>query len=171
MLGKGGRQRKWCAPAAMEPIVGASRTSDSVDYWHYTHSKSTCWKRSMTTTSFHSSKLLRMHAAMSAGAAPPGETQYASQENSSVKQWRNLSFSTVSHILLCTLESLEPWGNVFVSNLVWGVWCSVSVTLQSAQCFTFDVLYATDTRVLFFPSQAQDALRVTGEERGKLLTC
>ena len=29
MLGKGGRQRKWCAPAAMEPIVGASRTSDS----------------------------------------------------------------------------------------------------------------------------------------------
>ena len=51
----------------MEPIVGASRTSDSVDYWHYTHSKSTCWKRSMTTTSFHSSKLLRMHIAMSAG--------------------------------------------------------------------------------------------------------
>ena len=32
VLGKEGRQRKWCASAAMEPIVGASRTSDSVDY-------------------------------------------------------------------------------------------------------------------------------------------
>ena len=67
MRGKGRCQWKWCAPAAMEPIVSASRTSDSIDYWHYTHSKSTCWKRSMTTTSFHSSKLLRMHTAMSAG--------------------------------------------------------------------------------------------------------
>ena len=82
--------------------------------------------------------------------APPGETLYASQENSSVKQWRNLSFSTISHILFCMLESLEPWGNGFVSFLVcvcvcvcvwgWGGWCSVSVTPQSAQCFTFDVL-------------------------------
>ena len=32
VLGKGGLQRKWCAPAAMEPIVGASRAGDSVEY-------------------------------------------------------------------------------------------------------------------------------------------
>ena len=51
----------------MEPIVGVSRTSDSVDYWHYTHSKSTCWKKSMTATSSYSAKLLRVHTAMSAG--------------------------------------------------------------------------------------------------------
>ena len=63
--------------------------------------------------------------------APPGQTLYASQENLSKQQWRNLSFSTISHILFCMLESLEPWGNDFVSCLVWGVWCSVSVTLQS----------------------------------------
>lgn len=72
--------------------------------------------------------------------ATPGETLYASQENSSVKQWRNLSFSTISHILFCMLEPLEPCRNILVPCLVWGVWCSVSVTLQSAQCFTFDVL-------------------------------
>ena len=169
MLGKG-LQRKWCSPAAMEPI--ASRTSDSVDYWHYTHSKSTCWKRSMTTTSFHSSKLLRMHAAMSAGAAPPDETLFAPQENSSVKQWRNLSFSTISHILFCMLESLEPWGNVFgfLSNLG----CVMFRFSHTAICSMLYFWYAlaTDTRVLFFPPQAQDALkRVTGGERGKLLTC
>ena len=32
MLGKEGLQRKWGAPAATEQTVGASRTSDSVDY-------------------------------------------------------------------------------------------------------------------------------------------
>ena len=147
MLGKGGLQRKWCAPAAMEPVVRASRTSDNVDCRHYTHSKSTCWKRSMTTSSFHSSKLLRRHTAMSASAAPPGETLYASQVNSSVKQWRNFSFSTVSHILFSMPESLEPCGNIFVSCLDWSVWYCVSVTLQSAQCFSERY---SDTRVLFF---------------------
>ena len=125
MLGKG-LQRKWCSPAAMEPI--ASCTSDSVDYWHYTHSKSTCWKGAWQLHLFtHQSCYACI---LQCPQAPSGVTLYALQENSSVKQWQNLSFSTISHILFCMLESFEPWGNTFVSCLDWGVWCSVSVTLH-----------------------------------------
>ena len=171
MLGKGGRQRKWCAPAAMEPTVGVSRTSDSVDYWHYTYSKSTCWKRSMTTTSFHSSKLLRMHIAMSAGAAPPGEALYASQENFIRKTVTKLKlFNYQSHpVLHAGIAQALTKRLCFLSSLG----CVMFRFSHTAICsmLYFWCALATDTRVLFFPSQAQDALRATGEERRKLLTC
>ena len=83
-------------------------------------------------------------------------------------------FNCQSHpVLHAWIARTLYWGNIFVSCLVWGVWYSVSVTLQSAQCFTFDVpiLYIWDqySSTFFFPSQAQDVFRVTGEETGKLL--
>ena len=170
MLGKGGRQRKWCAPAAMEPIVGASRTSDSVDYGHYTHPKSTCWKRSMTTTSFPASKLLHMHTGMSAG-----------------NTWRN-TIRITGKFIRKTMTKLKLFN--YQSHPVLHAWITRTLRkhlcfLSSPGCVMFrfshtaicSMLYfwcalETDTRVLFFfPSQAQDVLRVTGEERGKLLTC
>ena len=138
MLGKGGLQRKWCEPAAMEPIVGASRTSDSVDYWHCTHSKSTCWKRSMTTTSFHSSKLLRMHTAKSAGTTWRNSIRITGKFIRKTMTKRKL-FNYQSHPVLHA-GIARTSRKRFVSCLVWGMWCAVSVTLQSAKCFTFDVL-------------------------------
>ena len=163
MLGKGGLQRKWCPPAAMEPIVG---TSHSVGYLHYTHSKSTSWKRSMTATSFHSS----MHTAISAGTT-----------------WRNTICITGKFIHKTMMKLM-----LFNHQSYSGLHAGIAWTLRKRLCFLsslgcvmfcfshtaicskpyFWCALATDTRVLFLsPSQAQDAMRVTGGERGKLLTC
>ena len=169
MLGKGGCQRKWCVPAATELIVGASRPGDSIDYWHYTHSKSTCWKRSMTTTSFPSSKLLHMHTAMSSG-----------------NTWRN-TIRITGKFIRKTMTKFKLFN--YQSHPVLHAWITRTLrkhpcSLSSLGCVMFrfshtaicSMLYfwcalATDTRVLFFPSQARDAERVTVEERGALLTC
>ena len=130
--GSGARLLQWSQLSV--PAVPVTALTTDITLTRRAHARKGAWQLSLFT---HQSCYA---CVLQCPQAPPGETLYASQENSSVKQRRNLSFSTISHILFCMLEPPEPWGNVFVSCLVWGVWCSVSVTLQSAQCFTFDVL-------------------------------
>ena len=138
--GSGARLLQWSQLSV--PAVPVVALTTDITLTRRAHAEKGAWQlRLFTPQSCYACTLQCLQA-------PPGETLDASQENSSVKQWQNLSFSTISHILFFMLESLEPRGNVFVSCLVWGMWCAVSVTLQSAQYFWCAL--ATDTRVLFF---------------------
>ena len=66
--GSGARLLQWSQLSV--PAVPVIALTTDITLTRRAHAE----KKSMTTTSFHSSKLLRMHTAMSTGAAPPGKT-------------------------------------------------------------------------------------------------
>ena len=157
--GSGARLLQWSK--LLVPAVPVIALTTDITLTRTAHAGKGAWQLRLFT---HLSCYARI---LQCPQAPPGETLYTSQENSSEKQWRNLSFSTVSHILFCMLESLEPWGNIFVSCLVpFQSHCNL---LNALLLMFFSDRYLST--FFFSPSQAQDALRVTGEERRKLLTC
>ena len=116
----------------------------------------------MTTTSVHSSKLLRMHTAMFAGTTWRNTIRITGKFIRKIMTELKLFNSQSNSVLHGGIARTSRKRLCFLSSLG-DVMCRFSHTAISI---------ATDTRVLFFsPSQAQDASRVTGEERGKLLTC
>ena len=116
----------------------------------------------MTATSFHSSELLRKHTVMFAGTTWRNTTRITGKFIRKTMTKRKL-FNYQSHPVLHAGIARALWKRLCFLSSLGGVMFRFSHTAISL---------ATDTRVLFFsPSQAQDASRVTGEERGKLLTC
>ena len=157
MFWKAGPRQKWRAPAAMVPTIDASCTSDRIDNWHYTHLKSTCWKRNMTTTmSFHSSKLLYVHTAMFTCTTWRNNIRITGTFIRKITklelfnhQWHPVLHPEIAQALrkfffFFFLSSVEhvmlPFSHVAILSLLY-FWCAL--------------VFDTQVLFFFFPSQAQ----------------